>query len=740
MNVEKQRLVFDCLIQGIQNSMPNNMTLLENLPEFINKFSCEFDNEKSNINSTRRIVDAAKALTSFIDRSRDDAETEHKGILYESVFNKINGSNHNKVHAPSIIDVENKINYPTDICADDCGQVIKQSVDNISDALKYYKDNLNYINYFLSVLENNLSYVPAYADKNCRDIAVFDKVKLTAAISGCIYDYIHSNNGSVSEDILNESDKLKNEKFILLYSLDISGIQSFIYTVSSSGALKGLRARSFYLDMFLEISIDSLLERLELSRTNVIYSGGGHAYIFLPSNDFVRKEIETFEAEINTWLLKKFKDKLYLAGGYVECNAKQLSDKPKGSYSDLFKTISGIIYMKKMSRYDANQLLFLNSKNKNLGRECQMCKLSDNLIQNPDGQYLCETCDSLNKISTQLFDSEAIFCICNSKPKTDAYIEFPFGKYMTVKNHTEGTCFSKNRTEKNSYTVRLGDYSFAKTLGELSEKSTGIKKLAVLRADIDNLGQAFVGGFDGNDVSISRTAAFSRLMSLFFKYHINEICENGKYQLFTQEDKTGKRNVSIVYSGGDDLFIVGAWDDIIALSVDIHNEFEKFCCGTLTISAGIGIYDTKDPISTMAKETGNLESNSKNNPGKNSISLFEKRDCYNWDDFINKVLNEKYITVRDFFTLNRQYGTSFLYHMLELIHGVEESNKLNIAKFAYVLARMKPDNENATDKQKDRYKKFSSTLYNWIQNAEDRRQLTTAIYIYAYAVRNTEID
>ena len=66
-----------------------------------------------------------------------------------------------------------------------------------------------------------------------------------------------------------------------MYSFDISGIQNFIYTISAKGSLKLLRSRSFYLEMLCEHLIDTILKRLEYSRANLIYSGGGHGYILL---------------------------------------------------------------------------------------------------------------------------------------------------------------------------------------------------------------------------------------------------------------------------------------------------------------------------------------------------------------------------------------------------------------------------------------------------------------------------
>lgn len=61
----------------------------------------------------------------------------------------------------------------------------------------------------------------------------------------------------------------------------------------------------------------------------------------------------------------------------------------------------------------------------------------------------------------------------------------------------------------------------------------GIRRLAVFRADIDNLGQAFVSGFESEKhgqryVTLSRTATFSRKLALFFKRHINILLKNGR--------------------------------------------------------------------------------------------------------------------------------------------------------------------------------------------------------------------
>ena len=56
----------------------------------------------------------------------------------------------------------------------------------------------------------------------------------------------------------------------------------------------------------------------------------------------------------------------------------------------------------------------------------------------------------------------------------------------------------------------VGDYNTGDTFEQLAESAKGIKRIAVLRADVDNLGQAIVSGFDGKVSGLSRTATLSR--------------------------------------------------------------------------------------------------------------------------------------------------------------------------------------------------------------------------------------
>ena len=90
-----------------------------------------------------------------------------------------------------------------------------------------------------------------------------------------------------------------------------------------------------------------------------------------------------------------------------------------------------------------------------------------------------------------------------------------------------------------------------------------------------------------------------------------------------QSPASRARNAAICYSGGDDLFLVGAWDEVLELAIDIRRALEKFSQNTLTISGGIGMYVPGYPISAIAGEVAEMEERSKHCPGKNAVTFLE---------------------------------------------------------------------------------------------------------------------
>ena len=128
--------------------------------------------------------------------------------------------------------------------------------------------------------------------------------------------------------LLDTPAKLRREPAFLLYTADFSRIQRFIYTVHTEGALRSLRSRSFFLELLMEHYMDELLDGCGLTRTNIIYSGGGHCYLLLPNTAAVQQTLADWNRAFNGWLNEQFGVQLFLANGWTPCSANDLCNVP----------------------------------------------------------------------------------------------------------------------------------------------------------------------------------------------------------------------------------------------------------------------------------------------------------------------------------------------------------------------------------------------------------------------------
>lgn len=197
----------------------------------------------------------------------------------------------------------------------------------------------------------------------------------------------------------------------------------------------------------------------------------------------------------------------------------------------------------------------------------------------------------------------------------------------------------------------------------LAEISKGTKKLGVLKMDVDNLGNIFAEGLE--NPTISRISTMSSFLDIFFSGIINRIAE--KYRViesvcrdcqgnvekikisFEEGQETeiyreieGKKvckecsthiipTIYITYSGGDDLLVVGPYDDIIRFSQDLRNEFKNWTCQNpdITLSSGIFLGGSKYPIERSVRNADEYLELSKDFEGKDAVSVFS--ETVKWD-------------------------------------------------------------------------------------------------------------
>jgi len=141
------------------------------------------------------------------------------------------------------------------------------------------------------------------------------------------------------------------------------------------------------------------------------------------------------------------------------------------------------------------------------------------------------------------------------------------------------------------------------------------KRLAILRMDVDGLGAVFQDGFKIGG-TLTRYSALSRQMDWFFKGHINEIWKKG----VTPKGEPFNEFTQILYSGGDDLFIVGKWDCVIAMADQIREAFRTYTCESpyFSISGGMVMVTPKFPVARAAKWCEEEEKKAKHHTFRNS--------------------------------------------------------------------------------------------------------------------------
>ena len=766
------------------------------------------------------IVYEADNIASGIDRVKyEDKGTKGNEMdNLNSIFNVVKVEKNNIKKTFKLFDFDkNNFNMPTSHDIKLTNSDYKKVLDYIKNNLSSFKENIN-PEKLAVVLEACCSYFPSSSYVDTPDVSYYDHVKLTAAVAACFYLYDKEKEiKDYKKEYFLKADR--NTKKFLLVSGEFSGIQNFIYTISSKMAMKSLRGRSFYLELFSEHIIDEILSELELSRVNLLYSGGSHFYLLLPNTEKSKEVLEKYKEKINNFILEKIGATIYFEMVYTETSAEELGNglskdiKDENKIGELFRNTSAKVSKAKLNRYSLDQLKELLDENSSINKvksytkECNICKKpEDEKILGRNAKYfdeeevieLCNSCKGyidLGKDISKLYHlNDEIFIVeehCTENKNTLIFPKYQEGYVsILVKNEKDisqnrdkiyryyaiNADFITNRLCKNIY---IGNYNVIAKEGErnliefkeLVKKSKGIERLAVFRADVDNLGTLFQSGFENKaskepykNVTLSKSVVLSRYLSDFFKRKINLILEKKdavkdtnelfkKYCDIICEDNSKPRDIVIVYSGGDDVFAIGTWNDIIEFSIDLRTAFKEFTNDKITLSTGIGFFYENYPIHQMAEKTGNLESLAKANKDSNgkiikdSVALFgeispELNHIYTWDIFIDKVLNEKYKFIKNVSILNEEdkekckdrvvITKSKWYKLMDLIVSVltKNDNKLDIARFAYILGRI-----NHTTNNKESYDKFKKNLLLWLKNKEDAKQVLTAINILIYQER-----
>jgi len=175
--------------------------------------------------------------------------------------------------------------------------------------------------------------------------------------------------------------------------------------------------------------------------------------------------------------------------------------------------------------------------------------------------------------------------------------------------------------------------------------------LGFLKADVDNMGLIFSVGLE-KKLSAARLSSISRMLNIFFSEYLVELA------------KEEFPDIYVVFAGGDDLFVVGPWDQTIHFAIRLREKLSEFCSHNkdITMSAGIFIAKPRFPMRKAFELVEEYLKEAKNEPEKDSVSVLG--ETVSWQKLGELIkLGKKFDTAIEDKERTR-FSTAFLYRLL----------------------------------------------------------------------------
>lgn len=640
-----------------------------------------------------RIIKDADILSSGMDREKDSEFIDNQDSKAWDAFKKkrmtsllqgINGHNYQRPYHLPVTALDLSYTYFPKQEFDknpDYGALWQQFITEFkfiqSNSYRAFSETL------LNLLYKYTATIPA-STVDFPDVSLFDHLKTTAALAVCLHDFQQSGE--------------ENKHPFLLIGADISGIQSYIYQIVSKHAGKNLKGRSYYIRLLSDTLVRYLLKQLNLYQANIVYNSGGGFYILAPNTEFTRLALQKAIATIEEHIFKTHGTALFVAIDSVEVSRTALMhtngehlgkvwtdlftkrDSKKNcklsvyiseNYSQFFKPLLNggenkrdVITGEEFSALDSKQI-FNKEKEQYISTTTwqqielgKLLKQTDYVVvaEEPIPYWKSKFCIEPVGLGFSYYfisDKELLENASKLSASADKVSVITF-------NGENGNCNFLQTVNgiNNIYSLEFyGGNDFKEDEFEKLCSQGSFSRLGVLRMDVDNLGSIFQHGISPDRSTLSRYAALSRSFDYFFSGYLNTIWrETNPHQSF------------IIYSGGDDLFIIGSWETMIDIAKRIQSDFKSFTCNNpnFTLSGGISLVRDTFPIMKAAEFSDQEEKNAKQHScgtySKNSLSFLSTPLHWEFEFPVVEKLKNEIVELVNQKKLNHSFISKILMH------------------------------------------------------------------------------
>ena len=431
-----------------------------------------------------------------------------------------------------------------------------------------------------------------------------------------------------------------DSKQLLFVGADLTGIQRFLYNITSYKAAVSLKGRSHYLNDYLDTIHHRLLSNPSITPytgngviNGEVYHSGGKLYLIVEDTPQTRAAIDSLwqESELELW--NKHKGMLginlcHVPFTFNSDDSITLSDGTHGNLGLLWKQAS---------------IHFAQGK----------ARKFSHLMDEHYSELFCP----------QPISEKMHVCALTGIESEDC-VPLDEGKYVLP------SVMEQIETGK-----QLQRQQGFKSFEEYAADSW----LGVLRMDVDGLGAVFAEGFG----TINEYRLFSERLQLFFSERLPIFSNKYANQLM------------VLYAGGDDMFVVGRWDAVVDFAKEVRDAFVAYIDRPgVTLSGGMVVVDPKFPIAKAAELAGDAEDAAKRfrNGEKNAFCLLGH--CISWEKEYDYTYQWK--DRMETLCYSGSLPRSILHKLIAFNNMREQGEVSYLWNAAYYLSRFSKDKKNDT--------------------------------------------